>query len=284
MGGLCGLEKPQPMKKGLSFALIEELNGAVGDHVIACTFAVAVEDEDLVGVGGAFIVGGENRQDAVGHGDAGVRDVHGLAGLRRVHGLDVAIEVGPCLVVVEAGVEELAAAQSRVAVFAEELRKRDPVGMQVAHAGAVAENLGGVGWMAGEERRTRRIAERELAVVAIEANALGSETVDIGAVRVEAAVVAGELGPHVVGHEEEDVETASAGLSCGGFGLRSCLTGCGKCGCQGGACCLGKKIPTRGCVTRGLIAVVRVAHSGDVPSHKECSTLFDESMSFSGRN
>ena len=43
--------------------------------------------------------------------------------MRGVHGFDVAVEVGPGLVIVEAGVEELAAAQGGVAVFAEELRE-----------------------------------------------------------------------------------------------------------------------------------------------------------------
>ncbi len=199
-------------------ALVEVGDGAVGHQVVACTFAVAFEDEDLIGVSGALIVGGEDGQDAVGHGDARVRDVHRLAGLRRVHGFDVAVEVGPGFVIVEAGVEEFAAAQGGVSVFAEELRESDPVGMQVADAGAVAEDLGGVGRMAGEERRTRRVAERELAVVAIEANAFGGECVDVGTVGVEAAVVAGELGAHVVGHEEEDVEGTLAGVSGGGFG------------------------------------------------------------------
>ncbi len=83
-----------------------------------------------------------------------MRDVQGFAGLRGVHGFDVAVEVGPGFVIVEAGVEELATAQGGVAVFAEELREGDPVGVQVADARAVAENFGGVGRMAGEERRT----------------------------------------------------------------------------------------------------------------------------------
>ncbi len=205
-------------------ALVEEFDGEVGDHVIACTFAVAVEDEDLVGVGGALVVGGKYGEDAVGHGDLGARDVHGLAGLRWVHGFDVAVEVGPGFVVVEAGVEELAAAQGGVAVLAEELREGDPVGMQVAHAGGVAEDLGGVRRVAGEERRARRIAERELAVVAVEADAFGGEGVDVGTMGVEAAVVAGEFGAHVVGHEEEDVEGAFARLGGWGFCLR-----CGLC-------------------------------------------------------
>ncbi len=186
----------------------------------------------------------------------------GLPALRRVHGLDVAVEVGPGFVVVEAGVEELAAAQGGVAVFAEELWERDPVRMEVADAGAVAENLGGVGRMAGEERRARRIAERELAVVAVEANALGGESVDVGTVRVEAAVVAGELGAHVVGHEEEDVEGALAGVSGGGFDWRSRCRGLGR----GGKCCsecgsggFGEEVSSGGDGS-GLLIVFRNAH------------------------
>ena len=70
--------------------------------------------------------------------------------------------------------------------------------------------------VAGEERGARGVAERELAVVAVEANAAGGEGVDVGAVRVEAGVVAGEFGAHVVGHEEEDVERAFALFGGGG--------------------------------------------------------------------
>ena len=131
---------------------MEVLDGEVGDHVIASAFAIAFEDEDLVGVGGALVIGREDRKYAVRHGNTCVWDVHRRAVLRGVHGLDVAVEVGPGLVVVEAGVEELAAAQGGVAVFAEELRKSDPVRVQVADAGGVAENLCRVGRMAGEER------------------------------------------------------------------------------------------------------------------------------------
>jgi hypothetical protein len=171
-------------------------------------------------VSGALVVGGENGQNSVWHWDSRVWDVERLAALRWVHGFYVTVEVGPGLVIVEAGVEEFAAAQGGIAVFAEELREGDPVRVKVADAGAVAENFGGVGRMASEERRTRWVAERELAVVAIEADAFGGESVDVWTVGLEAAVVAGELGAHVIGHEEEDVEGALAGVSCGGFGCR----------------------------------------------------------------
>ncbi len=70
-----------------------------------------------------------------------------------------------------------------------------------------------------------------MAVVAVEANAFGGEGVNVWAVGLEAAVVAGEFGAHVVGHEEEDVEGALARMGCGGFfgGLRCSLSGGWKC-------------------------------------------------------
>jgi hypothetical protein len=51
---------------------------------------------------------------------------------------------------------------------------------------------------------------------AVEADAARGQSVDVGAVRVEAAGVAAELGAHVVGHEEEHVERALAGVDGGG--------------------------------------------------------------------
>src|ERR1700744_4765177 len=91
-------------------ALVEKLDREVGDHVVARTLTVAVENEDLVRVRGAVVVSGKNRKDAIGPREAGVRDVPRFAGLRWVHGFDVAVEVGPGFVIVEAGVEELTAA------------------------------------------------------------------------------------------------------------------------------------------------------------------------------
>jgi hypothetical protein len=127
-----------------------------------------------------------------------------------VQGFDVAFELGPGLRVIQAGVEELAAAQSGVSVFAEVAGEGYPVGVSLDNGGGVAEDAGLAREMAGEERGARGIAERELAVVAVEADAVRAECIDVWAVRVEAAVVAGKLGAHVVGHEEEDVEGALA--------------------------------------------------------------------------
>ena len=123
-GGLCGLEKPQPTKKGLpgsAATCCRILDGAVGDEVIAGAFAVALEHEDLVGVRGALVCpAGSGGSVPSGHGNARGRNVHLRADGGGVHGFDVAVEVGPGGGVVEAGVEELAAAQGGVAV----LRKR----------------------------------------------------------------------------------------------------------------------------------------------------------------
>ena len=48
--------------------LVEEFDGAVGDHVVACAFAVAFEDEDLVGVGGAWLSAGRTGRTPSGMG------------------------------------------------------------------------------------------------------------------------------------------------------------------------------------------------------------------------
>jgi hypothetical protein len=144
-----------------------------------------------------------------------------------VHGFDITVEVGPGVVVVEAGVEELAAAQGGVAGLAEEVREGHPLGMFFDDGVVVAEDAGLTRQMAGKERGARGIAERELAVVAVEADATGGKGVDVGAVRVEAGVIAGELGAHVVGHEKENVEGAALRASC-----RLRVVGCrlGLCG------------------------------------------------------
>ena len=159
-----------------------------------------------------------------------------MLGRGGVQGFGVAVEVGPGGVVVEAGVEEFAGAQGGVAVVAEEVWESDPVGVELRDAGGVAEDFGRVRRMAGEQGGARGIAERELAVVAVEADALGGELVDVGRVRVEAGAVAGELGAHVVGHEEEDVERALALVGCFcGLGVR--VAGdrrCGDGGCGAG--------------------------------------------------
>src|SRR5438309_54424 len=80
-------------------------------------------------------------------------------------------------------------AESGGAVLVEEARECDPVGTLLHNGGAVAEHVGFAREMAGEERGTGGVAERELAVVAVEADAVGSECVDVGAEDVEAAVI-----------------------------------------------------------------------------------------------
>jgi hypothetical protein len=114
--------------------------------------------------------------------------------------------------------------------------------------------------MAGEEGRTRRVAERELAVVAIEADAFGGKGVDVWAVSLEATVVAGELGAHVVGHEEEDVKTTFAGVGCGGFfgGLGCGFYGRRECSGEGGPGGFGKEAAAGGC--GALFGFVWIAH------------------------
>src|SRR5207253_1858232 len=59
--------------------LVEELDGEVCDEIVAGAFAVAVEDEDLVGVRGLGVVLRERREDAVGLRDLRAGDVEARA-------------------------------------------------------------------------------------------------------------------------------------------------------------------------------------------------------------
>ena len=206
--------------------LLQHLDGAVGNEVVSCALAVAVEHEDLIGVGGALVVAGKRRENPAGHGNLRPRDLHPGAQRSGMHGLHIAVEVRPCRGVVESGMEELAGAQRGVAGLAEEMRQRDPLRMLLDHRRVVAEDSGLARDVAREQRRPRGIAQRELAVVAVEAHAACAQRIDVGTMHVEAAVVAGKLGAHVVGHEEEHVERAFA------LGRGGCLAG--RCGLRPG--------------------------------------------------
>jgi hypothetical protein len=75
-----------------------------------------------------------------------------------VHRLHIAVELGPGVGVVEAGVEELTRAQRRIAGLAEEPRQRHPFGVLLDDGGAVAQHMGLARQVPGKERRPRRIA------------------------------------------------------------------------------------------------------------------------------
>ena len=137
------MENPQPTKKGLvgiGGDLVQELDGEVGDQVVAGALAVAVEDENFGRSGRRASSVGSGREQPSGMG-IWTRGMSILAP-RAVGcmGLDVAVEVGPGVGVVEAGVEELAAAQRGVAVLPEEVREGDPLGMRLDDGGGVAED------------------------------------------------------------------------------------------------------------------------------------------------
>src|SRR6202042_3752677 len=104
-------------------------DGTVGDQVVASAFAVSVEHEDLIGVGGLRGVRGQRGQYAVRHGNCCTWNIHPGAEGGGVQGLRIAVEVRPGLVVVESGVEELARAQRGVSRLAEEMRQGDPLRM-----------------------------------------------------------------------------------------------------------------------------------------------------------
>src|SRR5262245_50803971 len=112
---------------------------------------------------------------------------------------------GPGVGVIDAAVKNFSGAQSRVAVRLKQLRQADEVRVRVAEEAAVPENAGVRGAMTGEHRGTRRIAEWELAVSAIEPHTVRREPVDVRRLRERTAVTT-EFAAEVVGDEEEDVE------------------------------------------------------------------------------
>ena len=242
-------------EEGFVFARPEILNGKISNQIVACPFSVAIEDENLIGVCGLLAILRQYGKKAIGRRYLRTWNLHALSGCDGVEGLDSPVEVGPRLVIIEICVKELAAAQGGVAMFAEELRKSGPVRMQIAQAGTVAENPRRMRRVAAQERRARWVAEGKLAVVAIEANPLFGERVDVGTMCVEATSIAGEFGTHVVRHEEEYVERPLAGMDrCGFLRWQSYSLSPGrKCGRDCDSGCLSQKASTRG-IGRVLIA------------------------------
>ena len=82
----------------------------------------------------------------------------------------------------------------------------DPLRMRLHHRRGVAQHARLARQMPREQRRPRRIAQRKLAVVAIEPNAPRAQRINVRTMHIEAAVVARQLRPHVVGHEEQHIQ------------------------------------------------------------------------------
>lgn len=90
----------------------------------------------------------------------------------------------------------------------EELRQQDDLGMPPAHRNLVAEDAGGIRPKPREERRAARIANRVLAMRAIEAHPARREPVEVRRFDLRVAVAA-EARAQIVSDDEEDVEGAS---------------------------------------------------------------------------
>src|SRR5258708_929689 len=80
--------------------------------------------------------------------------------------------------------------------------------MRDAKICAVAKHAGPGRVAAGEQGSSRRIAERELAVIAIKPYARLRERIEIGGLRAEAASVAADLHAHIVRHDKQHVRLA----------------------------------------------------------------------------
>ena len=105
--------------------------------------------------------------------------------------------------------EELAGAACGVAVILEPERQGGDVGPQLTEVGAVDVEAEGAGAQSREHARARGVADGLLAVCAGEGGAARGEGVEM---RGEGGrSVAAELGPQVVGGNEEDVWRRGAG-------------------------------------------------------------------------
>ena len=119
----------------------------------------------------------------------------------------------PVFRVVDAAVKDLAGAGGDVAVGLEMLRHADEAGIGVAEIGAIVEDAGRIGVLAGQQAGARRVAERELAIGPLEADAAFGEGVEIRRVD-DLVAVAAELGPQIVEGDQEDVEPRGVGGDC----------------------------------------------------------------------
>ena len=188
-------QKKRPVGRG-QFREHPHRIGGDAAVVVGLVGHVATLDERHAAVVSRAVGGEVGRQRA---GD--LRDVIAVRGevekLRGRPGAGVAVNRGVPVV------EDLAGAAGLVAVLLEPEGNRGHVGIGLAEVHRVAPDAERVGPPAGEERRPRRIADRLLAVGPVELHAAGREPLEVR--RDGHRAVAGDLGPQVVGHDEEHV-------------------------------------------------------------------------------
>ena len=177
--------------------------GAIGSEPADRAAVVTGAHEDLTHLALGLVGGGAGR-DADGEdlilvvavASAGIPDA--FPGLRVIE------SVGADLLR-HAVVVELTDAGDRVAVVLEQLRHRDHVRDHLAEFLGVVVDAGRVRAQAREEGGAARVAERVLAVGAVEADTFAGEGVDVRRQRL--ATVSPHAGTAVIGDEQQDVLT-----------------------------------------------------------------------------
>lgn len=177
-------------------ALFEPLDGGFGERAI---------DEVVVGCcvfvpGDALLAAGFDLYLADAGGREGAFVFEGSAeipGFGIVHAFEAAGD---------AEVEDFSAAGGGIAVLAEEARERHDAGNIYIEVVFVVGDARGIGTEAAEERRTRGIAVRKLAIGTLEEDAALREGVEMRRFGLGMSVAA-QVGGEVVGHEEDDVGT-----------------------------------------------------------------------------
>src|ERR1035437_7073102 len=118
--------------------------------------AVAVEDDNAVGIRRAAGVGWQRRQNTVGLGNLRARNFHVVSERRAaaIVGRAAPVTGGvPRFGVVNAAVINLPGADGNITVLAEQLRQRRPIGVRGAEIRAIAENARPGRIAPGEQRR-----------------------------------------------------------------------------------------------------------------------------------
>ncbi len=200
-------------EEGLILVLVEDFDGVVGGFVIGMAFALAVENDDAVGVRRLGKIAGKRgkgaRREWRGGSPVFLQHHRMAAGATRSLG-DAAAD-GPGFKIIEAAVINFADADGGVTIFLEELREGGPVGVDGAEVGAISQDAGDGRAATGHERGAGGIAEGKLAIVVFKADAGFGECVEVGGFGAEHGGEAAEFGTHVVGHKEKNV-----GFSIGG--------------------------------------------------------------------
>src|SRR4029450_4436839 len=96
----------------------------------------------------------------------------------------------PRLRIIQTPMKNLASAGRDKAVGLEMFRQCHPIRLRRAEAGRILPDAGGRWIASGEQRSAGRVAERKLAIGAIEANGARGKTVHVGSLDLRSAIAA----------------------------------------------------------------------------------------------